>query len=288
MKNQKAFTLIELLVVIAIIAILAAILFPVFAQAKEAAKKTSCLSGVKQTGLASMMYSNDADDMFPPSYYFRDGEGDPLGYNDPDLAKLDSYDPDVHNDFANTGRHGNASAATFPYIKSQDLLKCQSCAVSSSATEGVVTVAGGGNTSYVFNGSLRNQSSTASDDPANLIEWAESVSYSRVHWTQPDFFDGATAKHANGIDVNWIGVAHGGDSGVYAFVDGHAKSLKRTGVSFANYGFSGTVWSAPVGWVPNTAHMTDPKINKTNNYWNSCGAVNISATKTTDGGDVCG
>jgi prepilin-type N-terminal cleavage/methylation domain-containing protein len=61
---KKAFTLIELLVVIAIIAILAAILFPVFAQAKEAAKKTSCLSNTKQMGLATKMYIADYDDQY--------------------------------------------------------------------------------------------------------------------------------------------------------------------------------------------------------------------------------
>ncbi len=64
MKQNRAFTLIELLVVIAIIAILAAILFPVFAQAKMAAKKTASLSNVKQVALASVMYGNDYDDTF--------------------------------------------------------------------------------------------------------------------------------------------------------------------------------------------------------------------------------
>ena len=62
---RKAFTLIELLVVIAIIAILAAILFPVFAQAKEAAKKTVDLSNLKEQGTALTIYSTDSDDMFP-------------------------------------------------------------------------------------------------------------------------------------------------------------------------------------------------------------------------------
>lgn len=63
--SRRAFTLIELLVVIAIIAILAAILFPVFAQAKEAAKKTTCVSDTKQTALSAMMYSTDFDDVLP-------------------------------------------------------------------------------------------------------------------------------------------------------------------------------------------------------------------------------
>src|SRR5450631_3421527 len=70
--NRKAFTLIELLVVIAIIAILAAILFPVFAQARESARRTACLSNTKQIGLAMLMYLNDYDETTPSAFYFKD------------------------------------------------------------------------------------------------------------------------------------------------------------------------------------------------------------------------
>jgi prepilin-type N-terminal cleavage/methylation domain-containing protein/prepilin-type processing-associated H-X9-DG protein len=65
MRRKRAFTLIELLVVIAIIAILAAILFPVFAQAREKARGASCLSNTKQIGLAISMYTQDYDEVLP-------------------------------------------------------------------------------------------------------------------------------------------------------------------------------------------------------------------------------
>lgn len=77
---KKAFTLIELLVVIAIIAILAAILFPVFAQAKEAAKKSADLSNMKQIGTAMAIYLSDNDDVYPSAYYYNNDNSSAGGY----------------------------------------------------------------------------------------------------------------------------------------------------------------------------------------------------------------
>jgi len=99
---RRAFTLIELLVVIAIIAILAAILFPVFAQAKEAAKKTQCLSALKQVGLAHVMYMSDADDTtMPPATNEPTVNGGGNGWKPYDLLLI-------------------------PYIKSEGLFTCPS------------------------------------------------------------------------------------------------------------------------------------------------------------------
>ncbi|MFZ4508429.1 MAG: type II secretion system protein [Fimbriimonas sp.] len=75
--RQTGFTLIELLVVIAIIAILAAILFPVFAQAKESAKKTKAMSQAKQLGLALIMYASDNDDFMVPAANYGVPTSDP-------------------------------------------------------------------------------------------------------------------------------------------------------------------------------------------------------------------
>jgi prepilin-type N-terminal cleavage/methylation domain-containing protein len=118
---KKAFTLIELLVVIAIIAILAAILFPVFAQAKEAAKKTQCLSNVKQMGTAMYMYAQDSDDQLFP---YRTKEANPYRVANP-TANITG---------AATGRKFWIELL-FPYHKSRDMFKCPSNSLGAWAGE---------------------------------------------------------------------------------------------------------------------------------------------------------
>jgi prepilin-type N-terminal cleavage/methylation domain-containing protein/prepilin-type processing-associated H-X9-DG protein len=109
---RKGFTLIELLVVIAIIAILAAILFPVFAQAKEAAKKAACLSNLRQIGTAFVMYQNDYDDRLPDRRDLKSSL--PGGYRP--WTTWPPSDP----------RAGWAALTLNPYTKNDDLWVCQS------------------------------------------------------------------------------------------------------------------------------------------------------------------
>jgi prepilin-type N-terminal cleavage/methylation domain-containing protein/prepilin-type processing-associated H-X9-DG protein len=122
--RRKGFTLIEILVVIAIIAILAAILFPVFARARENARRASCQSNLKQIGLAIMQYTQDYDETYP---------------------------------FASSGTVANfATAATgspfqeiYPYLKSYQILNCPSAAPDTS-----LTPSGNSSTNYMLNGVL--------------------------------------------------------------------------------------------------------------------------------------
>ena len=93
MRKSNAFTLIELLVVIAIISILAAILFPVFAQAREQARKTQCISNIRQISLGATMYTQDYDEVYTP--YFSGYDPATGNYNSPSLYWPDLVAPYV-------------------------------------------------------------------------------------------------------------------------------------------------------------------------------------------------
>ena len=105
--RHRGFTLIELLVVIAIIAILAAILFPVFAQARDKARGSQCLSNVRQIGMAMMQYAQDYDEVLPRTWYSPDGNN---GWQDsnPAIGQYKWMD------------------AVYPYVKNDGVFTCPS------------------------------------------------------------------------------------------------------------------------------------------------------------------
>ena len=145
---KRGFTLIELLVVIAIIAILAAILFPVFAQAREKARSISCLSNQRQVSLGLLQYLQDADEKFPVSFgvvtfgsnnYIQNWASD---YNTPD---------------------GKVGGILQPYMKSNQVATCP------SATKGT-----GPGLSYMLNDYIANKSQAIMAAPSSTILTAES------------------------------------------------------------------------------------------------------------------
>ena len=104
-KYLRGFTLIELLVVIAIIAILAAILFPVFARARENARRASCQSNLKQVGLGLLQYVGDYDEILPFSFFGSAGNSTPAGASPDNYKWMDAIQP---------------------YVKSEQLFNCPS------------------------------------------------------------------------------------------------------------------------------------------------------------------
>jgi len=112
-RITRAFTLIELLVVIAIIAILAAILFPVFAQAREAARTSGCSSNEKQIALGVLMYLQDYDEKMPSWEY-------DLSAGDPNIGKVDPSGG-VYQEY-----HKGWDEVVQPYIKNKQILWCPS------------------------------------------------------------------------------------------------------------------------------------------------------------------
>lgn len=122
---RKAFTLIELLVVIAIIAIIAAIMFPVLAQAKVSAKQTVCLSNMSQIGRALMLYQGEHDDTWVPSAYPSTLTGFApmqmwIGYDNNNIGYYGGFYGDIRLKARNAPRPGGID----PYLQNEDIKKC--------------------------------------------------------------------------------------------------------------------------------------------------------------------
>jgi prepilin-type N-terminal cleavage/methylation domain-containing protein/prepilin-type processing-associated H-X9-DG protein len=203
--RRKGFTLIELLVVIAIIAILAAILFPVFARAREAARATTCRSNLKQIGTAASMYEQDYDETCLPAFV---GPAQTYGGQWPDLI-----DPYLKN-------LGNAVGTAYNFEG-----KVYMCPTAPVISDKTVRRPYGYN--FVYLGRSATMVSLAAvQAPASTLRVTEAW---RIDGTFPAPGVGAilayppnNASAANIYPRDW----HSGTSNVL-FVDGHVKAMKR-------------------------------------------------------------
>lgn len=197
---RRGFTLIELLVVIAIIAILAAILFPVFARAREKARQTQCLSNVKQTMLAVNMYAQDYDETLPP------------------LSTATGGAPyTLPNGSTYTGSYMLWHSMLYPYTMNYQIWSCPSD--SARYTGGY---SGGG--TYGVNNQAAGRSLGEINFPAETMFFADSAGASDAY-----NIDGDDADAQPVGDGHEIPDRHNGGSNI-GFIDGHAKFMTQSAI----------------------------------------------------------
>lgn len=232
---KRGFTLIELLVVIAIIALLAAILFPVFAQARKKAQETACLSNLRQLGLAAQQYVTDYDGTF---FY---NLGAP-GSNSPALRYTPSLRDDklARDDLSDQSNRWDPSPllpALSPYIKSDSLWACPALTLPALTATGLPeenTQAGIANyqvNAYLAVNSIPDPIPLPAGTPARPhtgpVKEGDIVNPTRIKVFQ-DFYAGTGSVHRGGAN--------------YACADGHAKWQAAAG---ANAGMITAKWWTP-------------------------------------------
>lgn len=248
--KSRGFTLIELLVVIAIIAILAAILFPVFAQAREKARQASCMSNLKQMGLAVMQYQQDYDEKFPLMHY-----NDASGF---EVRWFDSVGPYVKNgdkyNFSNRysgaggiwhcpglpsdqpavyGVHYDLFREGWPYSSDN---KTISMATLEAPADTVMIAEKGqndGNSSWLQFQTWEGNWTNGGGTEANNYTYADHLDILPTH--DCDY----TASGNSPSYANWNGCSmmpryrHAGNSvSNFLFNDGHVKSMKRGSINW--------------------------------------------------------
>lgn len=219
----RAFTLIELLVVIAIIAILAAILFPVFARAKEAAKKTACLSNARQIGMALKMYIGDSEDGMPIFY----------AYN--------SQPP------AGQPGHKGVEVLLFPYCKSPEVFRSPldvGGPYTSNDVSGATTYWQAYGSSYRFTQCLYTIAKGESSQNNNLYDFDRAVNESQIQYPAetrvmrlemfPFFsrseYSSACERYGYDCDPPYDYYKQWGTTGgSMIFADGHARHISGAG-----------------------------------------------------------
>jgi len=226
MYKKNGFTLIELLVVIAIIAILAAILFPVFAKAREKARQSSCASNLKQIALGITQYCQDYDETFPPNKL--------NGYNAADTPQTDTSAPGSHfvtcSQGATDGYNISWMDLINPYVKSWRIFQCPS------------RVNGENQPSYGYNNLVNGAVWGASAGTANLAKIKKPSECVELLDYNTEYGSYANAFEPTHYGFQYLIALHSGGANV-AFCDGHVKWWKYETALFIPNDIWNTMWN---------------------------------------------